>query len=38
MLLDIGSSVLRQPAVAVSEITKRMLTEYEYKLAAVLKG
>ena len=38
MLLDIGSSVLRQPAVAVSEITKRMLAEYEYKLAAVLKG
>jgi len=38
MLLDIGSSVLRQPAVAVSEITERMLAEYEYKLAAVLKG
>jgi len=38
MLLDIGSSVLRQPAVAVSEITKRMLAEYEFKLAAVLKG
>jgi multiple sugar transport system substrate-binding protein len=38
MLLDIGSTVLRQPAVAVSEITERMLAEYENKLAAVLKG
>ena len=38
MLLDIGTSVLRQPALAVSEITERMLAEYEYKLAAVLKG
>ena len=38
MLLDIGSTVLRQPAVAVSEITERMLAEYENKLTAVLKG
>ena len=38
MLLDIGSSVLRQPAISVPEITGRMLGEYEYKLAAVLKG
>lgn len=38
MLLDIGSSVLRQPAISVPEITRRMLDEYEYKLAAVLKG
>jgi hypothetical protein len=38
MLLDIGSTVLKQPATSVSEITERMLGEYEYKLAAVLKG
>jgi hypothetical protein len=38
MLLDIGNTVLRQPALAVSEITERMLAEYENKLAAVLKG
>lgn len=38
MLLDIGGSVLRQPAISVPEITGRMLAEYEYKLIAVLKG
>lgn len=38
MLTDIGSSVLRQPAIPASEITKRMLVEYEQKLAAMLKG
>jgi len=38
MLLDIGSSVLRQPAISVPELTERMLGEYEHKLAAVLKG
>ena len=38
MLTDIGSSVLRQPATPVSEITRRLLGEYEQKLAAMLKG
>jgi multiple sugar transport system substrate-binding protein len=38
MLTDIGSAVLRQPAVPASEITKRMLTGYEQKLSAMLKG
>ena len=38
MLADIGSTVLRQPAVPASEITERTLIEYEQKLAAMLKG
>jgi len=38
MLLDIGSTVLRQHSLPPSEITMRMLTEYEQKLSAVLKG
>jgi multiple sugar transport system substrate-binding protein len=38
MLTDIGSSVLRQPAIPATEITKHMLAEYENKLAAMLKG
>jgi ABC-type glycerol-3-phosphate transport system substrate-binding protein len=38
MLLDIGSSVLRQPAVSPSDIALQMLNEYEQKLSAVLKG
>jgi len=38
MLTDIGSAVLRQPAVPASEITERMLSEYEVKLTSMLKG
>ena len=38
MLTDIGSAVLRQPAVPASEITERMLSEYEIKLTSMLKG
>jgi len=38
MLLDIGSTVLRQPTISASAITERMLDEYHQKLAAVLKG
>ncbi len=38
MLLDIGSSVLRQPSVSPSSIVARMLDDYEQKLSAVLKG
>ena len=38
MLLDIGSTVLRQPSISPSDITKHMLDEYEQKLSAVLKG
>jgi multiple sugar transport system substrate-binding protein len=38
MLSDIGSTVLRQPAVAVSVTTERLLADYEQKLAAMLKG
>lgn len=38
MLTDIGSTVLRQPTTPPSEITKRMLTEYEIKLTSMLKG
>lgn len=38
MLADIGNSVLRQPATPASEITARMLAEYEQKLAVILKG
>ena len=38
MLADIGSAVLRQPADSASEITERMLVEYEQKLSAMLKG
>jgi multiple sugar transport system substrate-binding protein len=37
MLLDIGSTVLRQPTVPAAEITRRMLSEYEEKLFALLK-
>jgi len=38
MLLDIGTSVLRQPTGSPSDISMQMLEEYERKLAAVLKG
>ena len=38
MLLDIGTSVLRQPTVPPSDIALQMLNEYEQKLSAVLKG
>jgi multiple sugar transport system substrate-binding protein len=38
MLNDIGSTVLRQPSTPASEIAQRMLTEYEQKLATLLKG
>jgi ABC-type glycerol-3-phosphate transport system substrate-binding protein len=37
MLLDIGNTVLRQPTVPAAETAKRMLTEYEEKLFALLK-
>jgi len=37
MLLDIGSTILRQPTVPAAETAKRMLTEYEEKLFALLK-
>jgi hypothetical protein len=38
MLMEIGSMVLRQPAVPVSEITLNMLKQHEQNLSAVLKG
>ena len=38
MLLDIGTSVLRQPTASPSDISMQMLEDYEKKLAAVLKG
>jgi len=38
MLLDIGSSVLRQPGASPSDIVVRMLDDYDQKLSAVLKG
>ena len=38
MLLDIGTSVLRQPTASPSDIASQMLNEYEQKLSAVLKG
>ena len=38
MLLDIGTSVLRQPAVSPTDIAIQMLDNYQLKLAAVLKG
>jgi len=38
MLLDIGSSVLRQPTVSPSDTAMQMLDDYEQKLSAVLKG
>jgi multiple sugar transport system substrate-binding protein len=38
MLLDIGTSVLRQPTVSPSDIALQMLNDYEQKLSAVLKG
>ena len=38
MLLDIGSTVLRQYTVSPSGIVNQMLNEYEHKLSAVLKG
>jgi ABC-type glycerol-3-phosphate transport system substrate-binding protein len=38
MLLDIGSTVLRQYTVSPSGIVNQMLNEYEQKLSAVLKG
>ena len=37
MLLDIGNTVLRQPTVPAAETAKRMLSEYEEKLFALLK-
>jgi len=38
MLLDIGSTVLRQYNVSPAGIVHQMLNEYEQKLSAVLKG
>ena len=38
MLLDIGSSVLRQPGTSPSDIAGPMLKEYEKKFMAVLRG
>ena len=38
MLLDIGSTVLRQYNVPPSDIVRRMLNEYAQKLSAVLRG
>jgi multiple sugar transport system substrate-binding protein len=38
MLLDIGTSVLRQPTVAPSDIAMQMLNDYDRKLTSVLKG
>ena len=38
MLLDIGSTVLRQPTVAPSSVAMQMLTDYDQKLTAVLRG
>lgn len=38
MLLDIGSTVLRQPVVSPSSVAKQMLDDYEQKLSAVLRG
>jgi multiple sugar transport system substrate-binding protein len=38
MLLDIGSTVLRQHSLPPADTTMRMLNEYEQKLSAVLKG
>ena len=38
MLLDIGSTVLRQQNISPSDITNQMLNDYEQKLSAVLKG
>jgi multiple sugar transport system substrate-binding protein len=38
MLLDIGSTVLRQPTVAPSDVAMQMLNAYDQKLTAVLKG
>jgi len=37
MLLDIGSTVLRQPTIPAAETSKRMLADYEEKLFALLK-
>jgi multiple sugar transport system substrate-binding protein len=37
MLLDIENTVLRQPTIPAAETAKRMLTEYEEKLFALLK-
>ncbi len=38
MLLDIGSSVLRQPSLSPSDIAGPMLNDYEKKFTAVLRG
>jgi multiple sugar transport system substrate-binding protein len=38
MLLDIGSSVLRQPGISPSDIAGPMLNDYEKKFTAVLRG
>src|SRR6266498_1498613 len=37
MLLDIGNAVLRQPTASPSDITLRMLEDYEQRLSAVLE-
>ncbi|HEU0293698.1 MAG TPA: extracellular solute-binding protein [Anaerolineales bacterium] len=38
MLLDIGTTVLRQPTASPSDIAMQMLVDYDKKLSAVLKG
>jgi hypothetical protein len=38
MLLDIGTSVLRQPTASPSDVAMQMLEDYEKKLSAVLQG
>lgn len=38
MLLDIGTSVLRQPTASPSDLAMQMLEDYEKKLSAVLQG
>jgi len=38
MLLEIGRMVLRQPTVSASSVATQMLSDYEQKLSAVLRG
>ena len=38
MLLDIGTSVLRQPTTSPSDVAVQMLDVYDQRLSAVLKG
>lgn len=38
MLLDIGTSVLRQPTTSPSDVAMQMLDVYDQRLSAVLKG